>query len=118
MNSIEIQIIPIAAALVISFILFVSIDLVFNLPKSGSTHGIAEMSRAITRHGGDKAGGMMMGNILLSAICGLILAGTSIYLMRKRFHVLLERYEFSFIWLAVLVIAGSSIYHVIIGVLS
>jgi len=82
MTSIEIQIIHIVAALIISFILFVSIDLIFNLPKSGSTRGVAEISRAITRHGGDKAGGMMMGNILCSpdASAGVLLAACGVYI--------------------------------------
>jgi len=62
--------------------------------------------------------GLLEASVLLSAICGLMLAGISIVLMRKRFHVLIEQYEFSFIWLVVLAIAGYSIYHVIIGVLS
>ena len=62
--------------------------------------------------------GLLEASVLLFAICGLILAGISIFLMRTRFHTLLERYEFSFIWLVVLAIAGYSIYHVIIGVLS
>ena len=57
-------------------------------------------------------------SVLLSAICGLLLAGASIVLMRERFHVLLERYEFFFIWLVVLGIAGYGIYHIIIGVFS
>jgi len=55
--------------------------------------------------------------VFLSAICGLILAGISIALMRERFHVFLEQYEFSLIWLIVLVIAGYGIYHATIGVL-
>ena len=62
--------------------------------------------------------GYLEESVFLLSICGLILAGTSIVLMRERFHILLERYEFSFIWLIVLAIAGYGIYHVIIGVLA
>jgi hypothetical protein len=62
--------------------------------------------------------GLQETSVLLSAICGIILAGISIILMQERFHVLLEKYEFLFIWLVVLSIVGYSTYHVIIGVLS
>ena len=75
------QFIHIIAAVFISFILFVSVDLIFNLPKSGSTRGVYEISKAIARHGGDKAGGMMMGNILCSpdASAGVLLAACGVY---------------------------------------
>ena len=76
------QFIHIVVAVLISFILFVSIDLIFNLPKSGSTRGVKEISRAIGRHGGDKAGGMMMGNILCSpdASAGVLLGACGVYI--------------------------------------
>ena len=81
MNPMDIQFIHIVAAVFSSFILFVSIDLIFNLPKSGSTRGVEEISRAIAHHGGDKAGGMMMGNILCSpdASAGVLLAACGVY---------------------------------------
>jgi energy-converting hydrogenase A subunit B len=81
MNSIDIQFIHIVAAAFISFFLFVSIDLIFNLLKSGSIRGVEEISRVIARHGGDKAGGMMMGNILCSpdASAGVLLAARGVH---------------------------------------
>lgn len=82
MNSIEAQLIHIAAAVIMSFILFVSIDLIFNLPKSESVRGVAEIRKAITRHGGDKAGGTMMANIVCSpdASAGTLLAACGVYI--------------------------------------
>jgi len=62
--------------------------------------------------------GFLEESVFLSAICGIILAGSSIVLMRERFHILLEQYEFSFIWLIVLAIVGYGIYHIIIGISS
>jgi energy-converting hydrogenase A subunit B len=82
MNPMDTQFIHLVAAVFMSFILFVSIDLIFNLPKAGSTRGVEEISRAIARHGGDKAGGMMMGNILCSpdASAGVLLAACGVYI--------------------------------------
>jgi energy-converting hydrogenase A subunit B len=43
---------------------------------------VEEISRAIARHGGDKAGGMMMGNILCSpdASAGVLLAACGVHI--------------------------------------
>jgi hypothetical protein len=60
--------------------------------------------------------GIIESSVLFSAICGILLTGVSIILMRDRFHVLLEQYEFLVVWLVVLGIAGYGIYHVLIGV--
>lgn len=81
MNSIEAQLIHIAAAVVMSFILFVSVDLIFNLPTSESVRGVAEIRKAITRHGGDKAGSTMMANFVCSpdASAGTLLAACGVY---------------------------------------
>jgi len=89
--------------------------------RTGAHHSIIEWSFIISVSCLGGLGfiqGLLEKSVLLLSICGIILAGTSIILMRERFHVFLERYEFSFIWLIVLSIVGYGIYHVIIGVLS
>ena len=84
MNSLEAHIMYLIASIIISLILFVSIDLLFNLPNSYSVRGVDEISEAIARHGGDKAGGTMMANLVCSpdgsagtflAACGFYIAG-------------------------------------------
>ena len=60
--------------------------------------------------------GIVESSALFEGICGFILTGISIILIRDRYHTLLEHYEFPFIWLVILGIAAYGIYHVLTGV--
>lgn len=71
-------------AAIVSWILFVSIDIMFGLPKRGGVSGAREIAREIDRQGGSLHGGYMMGNIVCSpdasagtllAACGVFIAG-------------------------------------------
>ncbi len=66
----------IAAAAVITLILFVSLDILWKLPKNGGVSGADAVAREIEAAGGDKHGGWMMGNIVTSpdASAGTLLA--------------------------------------------
>ncbi|HJJ99057.1 MAG TPA: hypothetical protein O0X23_02445 [Methanocorpusculum sp.] len=65
-----------AAAAIISLILFISLDLFWKLPKEGGVSGADAVCREIVAAGGDKNGGCMLGNIICSpdASAGTLLA--------------------------------------------
>jgi len=74
----------IVVATVIAWILFLSIDIFWRLPQKGGVSGADAIGTAISRHGGDRNGGWMMGNIICSpdasagtllAACGVFVAG-------------------------------------------
>ncbi|HOP66677.1 MAG TPA: hypothetical protein PLM96_03275 [Methanoregulaceae archaeon] len=69
-------------AAIISWILFVSIDLLFGLPKAGGVSGAREIAGEIEREGGSLHGGYMMGNIVCSpdASAGTLLAACGVYI--------------------------------------
>lgn len=69
-------------AAIISWVLFVSIDLLFGLPKAGGVSGAREIAGEIEREGGSLHGGYMMGNIVCSpdASAGTLLAACGVYI--------------------------------------
>lgn len=75
------DIILIPAAAVLCFVLFVSVDILFRLPKKGGVSGASAIAKAIARDGGDLSGGTMMGNIVCSpdASAGTLLAACGVY---------------------------------------
>ena len=79
--SLELQLIHIGIAVIACLILFITIDLIFNLPKEGGVTGVDEVSEALLNSGGNKAGGTMMGNIVCSpdASAGTLLAACGVY---------------------------------------
>lgn len=70
----------IAAA--VSWINFVTIDLIFRLPQRGGVSGAREIARQIEDAGGALHGGYMMGNIVSSpdASAGTLLAACGVYI--------------------------------------
>jgi Predicted membrane protein len=71
-------------AAVVSWVLFVSIDIMFSLPKKGGVSGARGIAAQIEATGGSRNGGNMMGNIVSSpdasagtllAACGVFIAG-------------------------------------------
>ena len=70
----------IAAA--VSWINFVTIDLIFRLPQRGGVSGAREIARQIEDGGGALPGGTMMGNIVSSpdASAGTLLAACGVYI--------------------------------------
>jgi energy-converting hydrogenase A subunit B len=70
----------IAAA--VSWINFVTIDLIFRLPQRGGVSGAREIARQIEDGGGALHGGYMMGNIVSSpdASAGTLLAACGVYI--------------------------------------
>jgi energy-converting hydrogenase A subunit B len=70
----------IAAA--VSWINFVTIDLIFRLPERGGVSGAREIARRIEDGGGALHGGYMMGNIVSSpdASAGTLLAACGVYI--------------------------------------
>jgi energy-converting hydrogenase A subunit B len=70
----------IAAA--VSWINFVTIDLIFRLPERGGVSGAREIARQIEDGGGALHGGYMMGNIVSSpdASAGTLLAACGVYI--------------------------------------
>ena len=70
----------IAAA--VSWINFVTIDLIFRLPQRGGVSGAREIARQIEEGGGALHGGYMMGNIVSSpdASAGTLLAACGVYI--------------------------------------
>jgi len=70
----------IAAA--VSWINFVTIDLIFKLPERGGVSGAREIARQIEDGGGALHGGYMMGNIVSSpdASAGTLLAACGVYI--------------------------------------
>jgi energy-converting hydrogenase A subunit B len=76
------EIARILAAAVISWILFVTVDLVFKLPGTGGVSGATAIGKQISEEGGDLHGGYMMGNIVCSpdASAGTLLAACGVYI--------------------------------------
>jgi energy-converting hydrogenase A subunit B len=64
-----------------SWILFVTVDLFWQLPREGGVSGADAIARAVHRAGGDMRGGTMMGNIVSSpdASAGTLLAACGVY---------------------------------------
>ena len=71
----------ILAAAIISWILFVTVDIIFLLPEAGGVSGASAIARDIEAGGGALAGGTMMGNIVCSpdASAGTLLAACGVY---------------------------------------
>jgi len=60
------EILHILAAAVVSWLLFVTVDIFFRLPEAGGVSGASAIARDIEAGGGALAGGNMMGNIVCS----------------------------------------------------
>lgn len=75
------EILHILAAAIISWILFVTVDIFFRLPETGGVSGASAIARDIEATGGALAGGTMMGNIVCSpdASAGTLLAACGVY---------------------------------------
>lgn len=75
------EILHILAAAIISWILFVTVDIFFKLPETGGVSGASAIARDIQAGGGALAGGTMMGNIVCSpdASAGTLLAACGVY---------------------------------------
>ncbi|MDV4343787.1 hypothetical protein HL657_11540 [Methanoculleus sp. YWC-01] len=71
----------ILAAAIISWILFVTVDIFFRLPEAGGVSGASAIARDIEAGGGALSGGTMMGNIVCSpdASAGTLLAACGVY---------------------------------------
>jgi energy-converting hydrogenase A subunit B len=69
-------------AAVVSWILFVSVDILFKLPLKGGVSGATGIGKAIEGAGGSLSGGFMMGNIVSSpdASAGTLLAACGVYI--------------------------------------
>ncbi len=76
--------IRILAAAFISWLLFITVDIIFQLPKKGGVSGATAIGETIAGEGGEIHGGFMMGNIVCSpdasagtllAACGVSIAG-------------------------------------------
>ncbi|BBL68154.1 hypothetical protein [Methanoculleus chikugoensis] len=76
------ELLHIPAAAIISWILFVAVDIFFKLPEAGGVVGATAIARDIEAGGGDISGGTMMGNIVCSpdASAGTLLAACGVYL--------------------------------------
>ena len=75
------ELLHILAAAIISWVLFVTIDIFFKLPEAGGVSGASAIARDIEAGGGKLAGGTMMGNIVCSpdASAGTLLAACGVY---------------------------------------
>lgn len=75
------ELLHILAAAIISWVLFVTIDIFFKLPEAGGVSGASAIARDIEAGGGELAGGTMMGNIVCSpdASAGTLLAACGVY---------------------------------------
>ena len=75
------EILHIMAAAIISWILFVTVDIFFKLPETGGVSGASAIARDIEAGGGALSGGTMMGNIVCSpdASAGTLLAACGVY---------------------------------------
>jgi len=75
------EILHILAAAIISWILFVTVDIFFRLPETGGVSGASAIARDIEAAGGALSGGTMMGNIVCSpdASAGTLLAACGVY---------------------------------------
>lgn len=71
----------IAAAAVICLILYVAIDIFWQLPKAGSVSGADAIGKEIEEGGGEVHGGWMMGNIVTSpdASAGVLASACGFY---------------------------------------
>jgi energy-converting hydrogenase A subunit B len=69
-------------AAVVSWILFVSVDILFKLPLKGGVSGATGIGNTIGGAGGSLSGGFMMGNIVSSpdASAGTLLAACGVYI--------------------------------------
>jgi len=69
-------------AAIVSWVLFITIDILFGLPKHGGVSGAREIAAAIEKGGGEIHGGYMMGNIVCSpdASAGTLLAACGVYI--------------------------------------
>jgi len=76
------EIARIIAAALISWILFVMVDIIFSLPKKGGVSGAEAIGAQIEADGGSLNGGYMMGNIVCSpdASAGTLLAACGVYI--------------------------------------
>lgn len=75
------ELLHILAAAIVSWILFVTVDILFKLPETGGVSGASAIARDIEDAGGDLAGATMMGNIVSSpdASAGTLLAACGVY---------------------------------------
>lgn len=76
------EITQIILAFAVSFILYVTIDVLAGLPKAGGVCGAAAIGEAVKESGGDLNGGYMLGNIVCSpdASAGTLLAACGVFL--------------------------------------
>ncbi|MCK4270303.1 MAG: hypothetical protein KAW93_07470 [Methanogenium sp.] len=76
------EIAHILVASLISWLLFVTVDILFKLPDKGGVSGATAIGKEIEADGGDLHGGFMMGNIVCSpdASAGTLLAACGVYL--------------------------------------
>ncbi|HDR74266.1 MAG TPA: hypothetical protein ENN85_10250 [Methanoculleus sp.] len=72
----------ILAASLVSWLLFITIDVLFKLPEKGGVSGATAIGRTIEEDGGALHGGYMMGNIVCSpdASAGTLLAACGVYI--------------------------------------
>jgi energy-converting hydrogenase A subunit B len=75
------EIARILGAALVCWLLFITIDILFRLPKEGGVSGARAIGDAIGEGGGDVHGGYMMGNIVCSpdASAGTLLAACGVY---------------------------------------
>jgi energy-converting hydrogenase A subunit B len=75
------EILHILAAAIVSWILFVTVDMLFRLPEAGGVSGASAVAQDIEAGGGALSGGTMMGNIVCSpdASAGTLLAACGVY---------------------------------------
>ncbi|NLL10381.1 MAG: hypothetical protein GX268_05725 [Methanomicrobiales archaeon] len=71
----------IAFAAVCCWVLFITIDIIWALPREGGVVGADAIAAAVEKAGGDIRGGTMMGNIVSSpdASAGTLLAACGVY---------------------------------------
>ena len=71
----------IAFAAVCCWVLFITIDMIWALPREGGVVGAKAIAAAVEKTGGDLRGGTMMGNIVSSpdASAGTLLAACGVY---------------------------------------
>ncbi len=69
-------------AAVVSWTLFVSVDIIFRLPAKGGVSGATGIGKSIEGAGGSLSGGFMIGNIVSSpdASAGTLLAACGVYI--------------------------------------
>lgn len=74
-------VINIIIAAVVSWIIFITIDIIFKLPERGGVSGADAIGTAIAANKGSLNGGFMMGNIVCSpdASAGVLLAACGVF---------------------------------------